>query len=181
MIEFDAKFFTLLVFVVINFFILFIVKTRTSLVISVIIAHLIAVLFFSLSIANYGSFKEITLALILYSMVILFLISNYGSIVIEGEGKRKSRRHLFVDAVICFAAAAVFLLLLAVVKNVTAIRDETYQMQEAPAQVANYDAIKRARLRDKLADNFLLKRSSDVILIIVAASTVLLLLSKKEQ
>jgi hypothetical protein len=40
--QFDAKFFTILVFVAINFLILFIVKTRTTLVISVIIAHLIA-------------------------------------------------------------------------------------------------------------------------------------------
>lgn len=38
---------------------------------------------------------------------------------------------------------------------------------------------KRARLKDKLSDNFLLKRSSDVILIIVAISTSLLLLGTK--
>jgi hypothetical protein len=39
---------------------------------------------------------------------------------------------------------------------------------------------KRARLKDKLSDNFLLKRSSDVILIIVAVSTSLLLLNGKK-
>ena len=39
---------------------------------------------------------------------------------------------------------------------------------------------KRARLKDKLSDNFLLKRSSDVILIIVAVSTSLLLLGSKK-
>jgi hypothetical protein len=39
---------------------------------------------------------------------------------------------------------------------------------------------KRARLKDKLSDNFLLKRSSDVILIIVAVSTSLLLLGNKK-
>jgi hypothetical protein len=39
---------------------------------------------------------------------------------------------------------------------------------------------KRARLKDKLSDNFLLKRSSDVILIIVAVSTSLLLLGTKK-
>ena len=39
---------------------------------------------------------------------------------------------------------------------------------------------KRARLKDKLSDNFLLKRSSDVILIIVAVSTSLLLLGAKK-
>lgn len=39
---------------------------------------------------------------------------------------------------------------------------------------------KRARLKDKLSDNFLLKRSSDVILIIVAISTGMLLLTNKK-
>ena len=39
---------------------------------------------------------------------------------------------------------------------------------------------KRARLKDKLSDNFLLKRSSDVILIIVAVSTGMLLLTNKK-
>jgi hypothetical protein len=39
---------------------------------------------------------------------------------------------------------------------------------------------KKARLKDKLSDNFLLKRSSDVILIIVAISSSLLLLSTKK-
>jgi len=38
---------------------------------------------------------------------------------------------------------------------------------------------KMARLKDKLSDNFLLKRSSDMILIIVAATVISLLLSKK--
>ena len=178
---FDAKFFTLLVFVVINFFILFVVKTRTSLVISVIVAHLIAVLFFSLSIANYEAFKEITLALILYSMVILFLISNYGTIAVDGEDKLKSRRHIFFSGVICVVAAAIFLLLIAVVKNVSESRESPVILQEQEVKAPDSDSIKKARMRDKLLDNFLLKRSSDVILIIVAASTTLLLLSRKEK
>ena len=38
----------------------------------------------------------------------------------------------------------------------------------------------QGRLKDKLADNFLLKRSSDVILIIVAISTSLLLMAGKK-
>ena len=179
--QLDAKFFTILVFVAINFFILFIVKTRTTLVIGVIITHLIAVLFFSLSIANYDAFKEITLALILYSMVILFLISNYGTIVVSGEDIRKSRRHIFLNGVICVIAAAVFLLLITVVKNVGDLHDLPVIMQEQEAKIPDHDLMKKARMGDKLLDNFLLKRSSDVILIIVAASTTLLLLSRKEK
>jgi hypothetical protein len=179
--QFDAKFFTILVFVVINFFILFIVKTRTTLVISVIITHLIAILFFSLSIVNYDAFKEITLSLILYSMVILFLISNYGTITVNDEDSGESRRHIFFNGVICVIAAAVFLLLINVVKNVGDSRKSPVFMQEQGTKISDYNSMKKARMRDKLLDNFLLKRSSDVILIIVAASTTLLLLSRKEK
>lgn len=179
--QFDAKFFTILVFVVINFFILFVVKTRTTLVISVIITHLIAILFFSLSIVNYDAFKEITLSLILYSMVILFLISNYGTIAVNDEDSGKSRRHIFFNGMICAIAAAVFLLLINVVKNVGDSHKSSVSMQEQGVKISDYSSMKKARMRDKLLDNFLLKRSSDVILIIVAASTTLLLLSRKEK
>jgi hypothetical protein len=71
-----SVFFTLLGFSIINFLILFLVKTRITTVISLIIAHLVCVLFFSISITNQEYFKELTLVLIIYSMVILFLISN---------------------------------------------------------------------------------------------------------
>lgn len=89
---FDAKLFTVLVFVIINFLILFTIKTRTTIVISLIIAHLVAVLFFSLSISNYNSFKEIVLALIVYSMVILFLISNYNPIYLAKKENIEFRK-----------------------------------------------------------------------------------------
>lgn len=179
--QFDGKFFTLLVFIVINFFILFVVKTRTSLVISVIIAHLVAVLFFALSISNYHSFREITLALIIYSMVILFVISNYGLIVVDVEKIQKSKLKLLKNATIYIFAALVFTMVCAVVGDIDKMREE-YVVTENQAEIpADFNALKKAQMRDKLLDNFLLKRSSDVILIMAVASTVLLLLSKKEK
>ena len=39
---------------------------------------------------------------------------------------------------------------------------------------------KRAKLKDKLSDNVILKRTSDIILIIVASLTALLILSNKK-
>ena len=176
--QFDSKFLTLLVFVVINFLILFIVKTRTSLVVSIIAAHLVAVLFFSLSIEDYASFREITLALIIYSMVILFLISNYGSILVDTGEEKKLRRSFAFRATLYFIALVVFLLLLSVVKNVNDLHRQEHQKSSLSKRS---DSTKTIRLRRELEDNFLLKRSSDVILIIVAASTLLLLISKKEQ
>ena len=178
---FDAKFFTVLIFSVINFAILFVVKTRTSLVISVIIAHLVAILFCSISINNYDAFREITLALVFYSMVILFLISNYGLIVVESDKKQSKRRNLIFSGAMYLVALLAFILIFSVVSNVEKMRDNPVITKEKVSEIQNYDAMKKARMRDKLLDNFLLKRSSDVILIIVAATTVMLLLSKKEK
>lgn len=65
---------TILVFVIINLLIFFAVKSRTSIVISLLISCLVAILFFSQILLNYNSFKEIILALVIYSMVILNLV-----------------------------------------------------------------------------------------------------------
>ncbi|MBU6140933.1 MAG: hypothetical protein KGP29_05225 [Proteobacteria bacterium] len=179
--DIDTKFLTLFVFSVINFLILFFIKTRTSLVISVIIAHLVAVLFFSLSIVDYEAFREITLALIIYSMVILFIISNYGLITVESEKKSKNKNNLLGNIAACLIVLVVFLLIFFVVEDVTKIDKTPMLALEERVEIPTSDSIKKARMRENLLDNFLLKRSSDVILIIAAASTVLLLLSKKDK
>lgn len=214
----DAKFFTLLVFIAINFSIIFAVRTRTTTITSIIITHLVMVLFFSLSISNYNSFKEIVLALIAYSMVILFLISNYN---ITGSdsvalNKVRPRWSILVFSSAMILVSTIFLALLFVTANVTkiaeSVRDRKISKQAEVMQnpmilpshpvhiaVKTYylgkkfeddwsDKIsasleinerKRARLKDRLSDNFLLKRSSDMILVIVAVSTALLILSDK--
>ena len=217
---FDAKFLTILAFIAINFLILFAIKTRTTIVTGLIIAHLIAVLFFSLSISNYNSFKEIVLALIIYSMVILFLVSNYNPIYLAGNEATKIKRSklwlLFIPLA-CVIVTTVFLSLFFIAKDLpeiskTVLDKQTTKQNEIlqnpmilpshPVHIAvkkfylgrkfegewtdtTYVALemndrKRARLKDKLSDNFLLKRSSDVILIIVAISTSLLLLGAKK-
>lgn len=217
---FDPKFLTLLTFIAINLLILFVVKTRTTAITSLIISHLIAVLFFSLSIANYNSFKEIVLALIVYSMVILFLISNYNPTEKKGAKSRAIKNYFassFFISVIFFTVLTIFLSLFFIAKNVAQIADAVQNkkfnkqneimqnpmiLPSHPVHIAvkkfylgkkfeeewsdktyaelEMNERKRARLKDKLSDNFLLKRSSDVILIIVAVSTSLLLLTNKK-
>jgi len=215
----DGKFLTILVFIIINLLIIFTVKTRTTIVTSLIIAHLVAVLFFSLSISNYNSFKEIVLALIVYSMVILFLISNYNPIYLAGEEplniKNKKRLVAFFLMMIVIVVA-VFLSLFLVVRTIFSVSEVVNEKKLAkqervierpmllpshPVHIAvkkfylgkkfddqwvdesdNEIAInqrKKAQLKDKLSDNFLLKRSSDVIILIVAVTTSMLLLGIK--
>lgn len=119
-----AQFFTLLIFIIINFLILFIVKTRTTTITGLIISYLIATLFFSLSIASNDAFKEMVLSLIIYSMVILFLISNYDFSQVTARGiiKIERRRN---EIIIYFLAAifflTIFLALFSLTKNFAAI------------------------------------------------------------
>jgi len=215
-----AQFSTLLIFIITNFSILFLVRTRTTTITSLIIAHLITVLFFSLSIPNYNLFKEIVLTLIIYSMVILFLISNYNPIYSNAENSSKfkfSRQKLTLFSSVFLALSTIFFLLFFLTKNLSPIANSVHdkkfiKQNEAlsnpmilpshPVHIAvkkfyldkdfednwsdkTYVALevnerKRARLKDKLSDNFLFKRSSDVILLIVAVSTSLLLLMQKK-
>ncbi len=210
-------FFTLLVFIIINFLILFLVKTRLTIVVSLIIAHLSCVLFFSISIASFEFFREIVLALIVYSMVILFLISNEDlSHKEEAPYKKDSYTKTALKiATIGVFFVAVFVMIFSLTKNIEDISKANLQKKEQfrsevainPLASKSYQAHavvkkfyledmqpnaldkidssfekndkKLARLRDKLTDNFLLKRSSDMIVIIVAISSILLLLSNK--
>jgi len=220
---FDTKILVSLVFVVISFLIIFTIRTRTTAVTTLIIAHLVLVLFLSLSISNYNSFKELVLALVAYSMVLLFLISNHNPIFFYDSKKLqkpRSRWSLLFIPLIVLAILLIFSALFIVTKNVQiisqAISEKKIEKQNEvllnpmilpshPVHIAvrkfylgkkmesdgndwvdkvqvqsEINDRKQARLKDKLADNFLLKRSSDVILIIVAISTSLLLLGARK-
>lgn len=220
---FDAKILVALVFIVISFLIISSVKTRTTAVTTLIIAHLILVLFLSLAISSYNSFKEIVLALVVYSMVLLFLISNHNPIFSVEENKVLQRRSKWsllyfplISLVIATITVALFLIAKTVPEIAQTIADKKIEKQNEimlnpmilpshPVHIAvrkfylgkkmatdgndwvdkvqaqsEMNERKQARLKDKLADNFLLKRSSDVILIIVAISTCLLLLGARK-
>lgn len=220
---FDAKIFVVLIFVVISFAIIFAIKLRTTAVIAIIIAHLMAVLFFSLSISNYNSFKEITLALVAYSMMLLFLISNHNPIFFDKKNSPTLLRNwrfwirgALASIVVVAVFSAIFLVTKEVPKISKSIADDKLERQNEvlqnpmilpshPVHIAvrkfylgkkmesdsgdwvdkvqmksEINERKQARLKDKLADNFLLKCSSDVILIIVAVSTSLLLLGARK-
>lgn len=220
---FDAKILAALVFVIISLLIIFSIKSRTTAVITLIIAHLVLVLFLSLSISNYNSFKELVLGLVAYSMVLLFLISNHNPIFFY-DTKHAPKQHSKWSAIyvplVTFAILIVFVAIFLVVQNVPQISQSIAEkkmekqnevllnpmiLPSHPVHVAvrkfylgkkmesdgnewvdkvqlksEINERKQARLKDKLADNFLLKRSSDVILIIVAISTSLLLLGARK-
>ncbi len=220
---FDAKIIVALAFVVLSFLAIFFVRTRTTVVTTLIIAHLVLILFLSLSITSYHSFKEIVLALVAYSMVLLYLISNTNPIFSSVEkislnfrDKEFLLKSFIALNFIAIIASAFFVIAINTSeiakkisdkrtdredeimmnpmllpshpvhisvrkfylgKKMTSDGDEWVDKVQARAEV---NEKKQAKLKDKLADNFLLKRSSDVILIIVAISTCLLLLGTRK-
>ena len=183
--SFDAKLFAALIFIALSLATLFAVRSRTNTIATLIIAHLCFILFLSLTITNYNSFKEIVLTLIAYLMMVLFLITNNNADIDTLLPPSDSKPSW---AVIIFGSAFAFIVFCGILyltnislKSVkpieTALREQLVDEIQPP--VLTIDERKKLRLSKKLHDNFLLKRSSDVILIIVATTSGLLLLRRR--
>ncbi len=198
---FEPRILVILLFIIINFLIIFAVKTRTTATTSLIIAHLVLVLFLSISITNYQSFKEIVLALIIYLMIILSLISNHNKSYLNNYQHYKPIS-IFLIFIIpaCLTCAATFYLAKTTIPianlikekqaisnldsnadNIALPGDDNLISKNNSESLNNTGTIsnndyKIAKLKRKLSDNFLLKRSSDVILVIAGLVAGLLLL-----
>lgn len=136
----DAKLLTILGFIIVNFLVLFFVKTRTTTIISLIIAYLAVILFFSISILNYNSFREVTLSFLAYSIVILFLISGNKPIhPTDNKGKKvkNSKPSPLLLTIVSGVFVLFFLLIFSVVKGQAQItefvRDQKFLKQNAAA------------------------------------------------
>jgi glucan phosphoethanolaminetransferase (alkaline phosphatase superfamily) len=202
---FEPKILVILLFIIINLIIIFAIKTRTTITTTLIIAHLILILFLSTSITNYQSYKEIVLTLIVYLMVMLSLISNYHPTYLNNHSSA-SFKPLTICIILIIPAfiscSAIFFLAKSItpmanlLKEKQAIITTTDNSSAKLTQKSSLDttnntsninssnAVNKAtinnykitRLKKKLSDNFLLKRSSDVILVIAGFITGLLLL-----
>ena len=199
---FEPRILVILLFIIINFLIIFAVKTRTTATTSLIIAHLILVLFLSISIASYQSFTEIVLALVVYLMVILSLISNHNKSYLSDHKKYKSTLIFLIFIIpailVCMAS---FYLAKSTIPIANLIKEQQIASNVGAANIDllsdtpggdniittnskpldNASALsnndyKMTRLKKKLSDNFLLKRSSDVILVITGFIVGMLLL-----
>jgi len=76
-------FFTIIIFSLICLAILFFIKTRTNRIIALISSHLAIILLFDIYLNNFNNFKEIVLVITIYSMTVLFLISDNKSFYLE--------------------------------------------------------------------------------------------------
>jgi hypothetical protein len=198
---FEPRILVILLFIIINFLIIFVVKTRTSATTSLIIAHLILVLFLSITITSYQSFKEIVLALVVYLMVILSLISNHNKSYLSSHKHKSIAIFLIFIIPAIIACMASFYLAKSTIPIANLVKEEQASRAlkstiNLPGDLPDGDNIvltnnskasdnvgvlpkndyKMIRLKRKLSDNFLLKRSSDVILVISGFIVGLLLL-----
>ncbi len=150
--------------------------------ISVILSHLVALLFLSLSITNFQVFRELTLAIVIYSMAILFVISNFGLIKVENVDPRKIWQRYLSGALIISFGLVIFISSLALISKVVAAENSTYEnYSEIVKDPVTYSEIKKAKMRHKIASSSLLKSSSDVMILIASAISLSLILSKKEK
>lgn len=213
--------FTLLVFIAINLLILFAVRTRTSIVISLLISQLVAILFFSQILLNFNSFKEVILAIVIYVIVILGVatsdtaskivnISEQNNLLIKWQNNKLIFALITSCCLVVFTA--VFMLIIKLPAVYHQIKEKKFNHQKElilnpiilPShpvhkhikkyyfhknlsqkndhQIANFNEeqeIKKAQMKDQLADNFILKRSSDVIIIFAGFVVLGLIYSKK--
>jgi hypothetical protein len=223
---FDAKLLVATLFIITNFSILFLVKTRFNIALSLIFTYLLTVLCLSITVSNYENLKELTIVLAIYTMVMMFLIFYHNPIVLEKIQKSRFEkiRYVFFIVPICF-----FVILATFFSTfwiVTKIEETSYFVAEKKIEQKNEElfgslksseseitidelrgivprskihkkileknktyktqdefkmsARRRSRLQDKMAESFLLKRSSDFILIITALLVTSLLLAKSE-
>lgn len=183
---FDAKILTALLFIALCLINIFAIKTRTSTIAALILAHLTLILFFSLTITNYNSFKEIVLTLIAYLMTVLFLITNYDSIKKINHKSLQIKPSGYIKICASFVFFIIFSCTLYLTNSAFYSMKNIRNNQETLASIdptppsSEPSERKKTRLKKKLSENFLLKRSSDVILIIVATTSIILLLRRKK-
>ena len=77
------NFFIIIIFSLICLAILFFIKTRTNRIIALISSHLAIILMFDIYLNSFNNFKEIVLVITIYSMTVLFLISDNKSFYID--------------------------------------------------------------------------------------------------
>jgi len=186
----DIKIFITLIFFAVAVAGIYIVKTRTSRVLSLVLVHLLLIFFLSLAITNYKSLQEIILTIISYLMLVLFLLINYD--VAKNSDEELNSKEPFYKAsgyIKVLVGVGCFLVFSAALYLANIVFDKMkFERNNAQSQIErslqsipeNSENRKIIGYQKTISENFLFKRSSDIILIIVFASLVLLVMQRKE-
>ena len=189
-LKMDIKIFITLIFFAVAVAGIYIVKTRTSRVLSLVLVHLLLIFFLSLAITNYKSLQEIILTIISYLMLVLFLLINYD--VAKNSDEELNSKEPFYKAsgyIKVLVGVGCFLVFSAALYLANIVFDKMkFERNNAQSQIErslqsipeNSENRKIIGYQKTISENFLFKRSSDIILIIVFASLVLLVMQRKE-
>ncbi|MFT5702772.1 MAG: hypothetical protein ACI9TO_000122 [Rickettsiales bacterium] len=172
-----------LAILLLNFAIVIWFKNKTSLISSVILMNLLIILLCALSVNNYQILKEIIIAVVIYSITILALISNANKTP-EAENDLPRKNQLFskkfsrVLIFICvFAISAEVFYLSLNIKPKLLSNDSGLQIERI-AEIRSNEIVIKDSARNNLKNNVLVKRSTDAVLIIVGIMTIMFLASK---
>ncbi|MBU6339698.1 MAG: hypothetical protein KGQ36_07010 [Rickettsiales bacterium] len=200
----------ILFFITLNFLILFFIKKEIDQILALIFSYIFIIAFFSLTISSYLILKEIILILTCYLIALLFIIHRSDSSITSDKKPSTKFVKFFVIPTSIFTIIAIFFMVIWTVKNTHEISNliETKEITKKNEELFgnlnsnqissktlitnnreiykeeeffNTSGRKRAYLREKLSDNFLLKNSSELILLIISLPLITMLLTKKEQ
>jgi len=162
-----------------NFAVIIWLKNRIAVVCSIMLVNLIIVLLGALSILEYQIFKELVIAIVIYSITIITLISNTNhidQISTNNPPIIKKFNHNLILITTLIISCGLFYLSQSI-KQI-AIHEPNLQLEKIVGLVSNEPNIEAKSDQNNLKNNVLFKRSADVILIIVGIMTIMLLGSK---
>lgn len=137
----DAKLITALFFIIINFAVLFFVKTKINKALSLTFSYLAMVLFLTMTVSSYNNLKETIVLLALYLAVVLFLIFNCDSFISQELQKskfQKIQQAFFVIPVLVFSVLIIFFSTFWITKNISEI---SIFVEEKKIEVKNKELI----------------------------------------
>jgi len=106
---------------VLNFLLLFFLKTRTAIIIAMIFSHLTVILFYSIIIANFQILRTLTIATVIYSIATFILISNSNHLYNVCDNKIDFKKYKSLTKIILafFLASAIVLGSFYLIKNIS--------------------------------------------------------------
>ena len=210
----------IIIFTLISLSILFLIKTRTTRIIAIISSQLSIIFIFNLYLTTFNNFKEFILVITIYSIVILFLISNNKSFFVDlKEEKILNYKNNFFKfylplLILIISIVSCIILMINTTTDISKIIIEKKLNQknellvnplllpshsvhmtvkrfylgkkfsEIPSDnvenALEENIFKRQKIKEKLSNNMMLKRTSDIIIILVGMISAILILSNKK-
>jgi hypothetical protein len=129
-----AELLIILTILILNLSVVLLVRSRTTMIIFIMLANLITILFYSLIIPEAQNFKELIIATIIFSTIILALISNSNHIYNIPPEKPKKIKFIILSIIVgiftIIVSSGVFYLTKNINKVAAAVREKQISRAE---------------------------------------------------